>query len=82
MISAWASKNRMVLGQLKTEQKSNEITAIPNLLNLLDISGCIITIDALGTQKKIAEAIKKKERIICSLSKITKRHSAPMLLNF
>ncbi len=57
MISAWASSNQLVLGQLKTEEKSNEITAIPNLLKLLDISGCIITIDAMGTQKKIAKTI-------------------------
>jgi predicted transposase YbfD/YdcC len=57
MISAWASSNQVVLGQLKTEEKSNEITAIPNLLKLLDISGCIITIDAMGTQKKIAKTI-------------------------
>ena len=57
MISAWASENQVVLGQLKTEEKSNEITAIPSLLKLLDISGCIITIDAMGTQKKIAKTI-------------------------
>lgn len=57
MISAWASSNQIVLGQLKTEEKSNEITAIPLLLKLLDISGCIITIDAMGTQKKIAKTI-------------------------
>lgn len=57
MISAWASSNQVVLGQLKTEEKSNEITAIPYLLKLLDISGCIITIDAMGTQKKIAQTI-------------------------
>jgi predicted transposase YbfD/YdcC len=57
MISAWAASNQIVLGQLKTEEKSNEITAIPHLLKLLDISGCIITIDAMGTQKKIAETI-------------------------
>lgn len=57
MISAWASANQVVLGQLKTEEKSNEITAIPTLLKLLDISGCIITIDAMGTQKKIAKTI-------------------------
>jgi predicted transposase YbfD/YdcC len=61
MISAWASSNQMVLGQLKTEEKSNEITAIPCLLKLLDISGCIITIDAMGTQKKIAATIIDKE---------------------
>ena len=57
MISAWASSNQVVLGQLKTAEKSNEITAIPHLLKLLDISGCIITIDAMGTQKKIAKTI-------------------------
>ena len=57
MISAWASTNQVILGQLKTDEKSNEITAIPYLLKLLDISGCIITIDAMGTQKKIAETI-------------------------
>lgn len=57
MISAWASSNQVILGQLKTTEKSNEITAIPYLLKLLDLSGCIITIDAMGTQKKIAETI-------------------------
>ncbi len=57
MVSAWASSNQVVLGQLKTEEKSNEITAIPQLLKLLDISGCIITIDAMGTQKKITKTI-------------------------
>ena len=61
MISAWASSNKVVLGQLKTEEKSNEITAIPNLLKLLEISGCIITIDAMGTQKKIAKTIIDKD---------------------
>ena len=61
MISAWASSNEVVLGQLKTEEKSNEITAIPTLLQLLEISGCIITIDAMGTQKKIAKTIIKKD---------------------
>lgn len=57
MISAWASSNQVILGQLKTAEKSNEITAIPYLLKLLDLSGCIITIDAMGTQKKIAQTI-------------------------
>lgn len=61
MVSAWASSNQVVLGQLKTDEKSNEITAIPHLLKLLDISGCIITIDAMGTQKKIAQTIIKKD---------------------
>lgn len=57
MVSAWAASNQLVLGQLKTDAKSNEITAIPHLLKLLEIAGCIITIDAMGTQKKIAETI-------------------------
>lgn len=61
MVSAWASENQVILGQLKTDEKSNEITAIPNLLKLLDISGCIITIDAMGTQKKIANTIIGKD---------------------
>jgi len=61
MISAWAASNQIVLGQLKTEEKSNEITAIPLLLKLLDISGCIITIDAMGTQKNIAKTIIKND---------------------
>lgn len=52
MVSAWASECRLVLGQLKTEEKSNEITAIPELLKILDIQGCIVTIDAMGCQKK------------------------------
>ena len=57
MVNAWACKNRLVLGQLKTEEKSNEITAIPELLRVLDIKGSIVTIDAMGCQKKIAEQI-------------------------
>jgi len=57
MVSAWASKNRMVLGQCKVDDKTNEITAIPKLLKLLDITGCIVTIDAMGCQRKIAEQI-------------------------
>lgn len=57
MVSAWATQTRVVLGQLKTEEKSNEITAIPELLKVLDVSGCIVTIDALGCQRAIAEQI-------------------------
>ena len=57
MVSAWASENQMVLGQVKTEAKSNEITAIPTLLRLLDVNGCIVTIDAIGCQKAIAAQI-------------------------
>jgi len=61
MVSAWASSNQMVLGQIKTDDKSNEITAIPTLLDLLDLRGCIVTIDAMGCQKKIAERIIEQE---------------------
>ena len=61
MVSAWAAKNRAVLSQVKTEEKSNEITAIPELLKVLNISGCIVTIDAMGCQKKIAEKIVEKD---------------------
>lgn len=61
VVSAWASDNGLVLGQCKTEEKSNEITAIPELLKQLDIKGCIVTIDAMGTQKKIAEQIISSE---------------------
>lgn len=57
VVSAWASEHRLLLGQIKVASKSNEITAIPALLKLLDISGCIITLDAMGTQKEIAREI-------------------------
>lgn len=57
MVSAWASANRLVLGQQKVDEKSNEITAIPMLLQVLAIEGCIVTIDAMGTQKEIATTI-------------------------
>jgi predicted transposase YbfD/YdcC len=57
MVSAWASENELVLGQRKVDEKSNEITAIPELLKMLSISGCIVTIDAMGTQTEIAQAI-------------------------
>ena len=57
MVSAWAHANRLVLGQLKVDDKSNEITAIPKLLQLLDLQGAIVTMDAMGCQKEIAQAI-------------------------
>ena len=57
MVSAWATQNQLVLGQTKVADKSNEITAIPELLHLLDISGYIVTIDAIGTQTEITETI-------------------------
>jgi predicted transposase YbfD/YdcC len=61
LVSAWAVENRLVLAQLATEEKSNEITAIPVLLQQLALDGCIVTIDAMGTQTKIAAQIVEQE---------------------
>lgn len=60
VVSAFAADNKLILGQLATEAKSNEITAIPILLNMLDIAGATITIDAAGCQKNIAKGIREK----------------------
>ncbi|MGT0605114.1 ISAs1-like element ISEc1 family transposase, partial [Shigella sonnei] len=60
VISAFSTMHSLVLGQIKTDEKSNEITAIPELLNMLDIKGKIITTDAMGCQKDIAEKIQKQ----------------------
>lgn len=60
LVSAWASRNRLVLGQIKVDEKSNEITAVPELLKLLDLKGCIVTVDALNTQKEIANEIREQ----------------------
>lgn len=57
MVSAWSHTNRVVLGQVKTDDKSNEITAIPALLELLEVKGALVTIDAAGTQTSIAAKI-------------------------
>jgi len=57
VVSAWAESNSLVLGQLKVEEKSNEITAVPELLRVLELAGCIVTVDAMGCQKKIAKEI-------------------------
>ena len=57
MVNAWSVANRLVLGQVKVDSKSNEITAIPKLLRLLEVKGCLITIDAMGCQTAIAEQI-------------------------
>ncbi len=51
LVSAWATRSRLVLGQTKVEEESNEITAIPELLEMLELSGCIVSIDAIGCQK-------------------------------
>jgi predicted transposase YbfD/YdcC len=57
LVSAWATENRLVFAQVKTEEKHNEITAIPTLLEMIALKGCIVTIDAMGCQYKIAGQI-------------------------
>jgi predicted transposase YbfD/YdcC len=57
IVSAWAQGNGLVLGQVKVADKSNEITALPHLLRVLELAGCIVTVDAMGCQKAIAQEI-------------------------
>ena len=61
MVSAWATQNRLVLGQVKVDKKSNEITAIPELLKSLELSGTLVTIDAMGCQKKIVKLLSEQD---------------------
>ena len=61
VVSAWVSEQSVVLGQIKCEEKSNEITAIPELLKILDLEGCVVTIDAMGCQTDIVKEIAEKE---------------------
>ena len=61
VVSAWACEASLVLGQLKVDEKTNEIKAIPELLDILCLKGCVVTIDAMGTQKKITEKIINKK---------------------
>jgi predicted transposase YbfD/YdcC len=61
IVSAWAEDNGLVLGQLKVDEKTNEITAVPQLLRTLELSGCIVTLDAMGCQKNIAKEIKEAD---------------------
>jgi predicted transposase YbfD/YdcC len=61
LVTAWASENGLTLGQVACEDKSNEITAIPELLKLLSLKGCTVTIDAMGCQKEIAEQIREQK---------------------
>jgi predicted transposase YbfD/YdcC len=71
MVSAWAEQNNIVLGQLKVDDKSNEITAIPELLKLLVLKGCIVTIDAMGCQKDIAwQIILQEADYTCTLYEV------------
>jgi len=61
LVSAWASENRLLLGQVETDETSNEIEAVPRLLEILDLKGCIVTIDAMGCQTEIVERIQDKK---------------------
>jgi hypothetical protein len=61
LVTAWASEHRLVLGQVKVEDHSNEITAIPALLELIDMTGVIITIDAMGAQAELFRLIIEKK---------------------
>ena len=61
MVSAWANSQQMVLGQIAVDEKSNEITAVPELIKMLDLKGCIVTADAMSCQKSIVQEITNKE---------------------
>ncbi len=61
LVSAWATNNRLVLGQIKVDEKSNENTAVHELLRLLDLKGCIVTADAINTQKETAQVVRQQE---------------------
>jgi predicted transposase YbfD/YdcC len=61
LVSAWAQSNRLTLGQLKVADGSNEITAVPELLRLVQIKGCIVTVDAINTQKGMVDEIREQE---------------------
>lgn len=76
VVSAWASTNRLVLGQIKVDDKSNEITAVPHLLRMLELSGCIVTLDAMGTQKQIAKEISEADAdyVLCLKGNHSKAH--------
>lgn len=65
VVNAWATEQRLVLGQTKVKNKSNEITAIPELIKVLELSGCLVTIDAMGTQTKIAQLIQERGADYC-----------------
>jgi predicted transposase YbfD/YdcC len=74
MVSAWATANGIVMGQRKVDDKSNEITAIPELLRLLNVAGCIVTIDAMGCQKEVARTIRNEKADYLLRVKDNQRH--------
>lgn len=83
MVSAWATTNKLVLGQVKVDFKSNEITAIPEFIKVLELNGCIVTIDAIGCQKEIVKLITQKNAdYVISLKKNqVNSHLAPRKVN-
>jgi len=74
VVNAWASEQRLVLGQVKVHEKTNEITAIPELIKVLELSGCLVTIDAIGTQRDIVQLIQDKGADYCLALKKNQRH--------
>lgn len=74
MLNAWSVENRLVLGQLAVEEKSNEITAIPQLMDMLDLKGCVVTADALNCQKLWPQKLWKRRRTISWLLRVTTRY--------
>ncbi|WP_237666639.1 MULTISPECIES: ISAs1 family transposase [unclassified Vibrio] len=80
---AFAIANGMSIGQQKVDSKSNEITAIPKLLDLLEVKGCLVTIDAMGCQKKIAQKILDKEAdYLLAVKGIRECLSKPLMIIF
>lgn len=65
MVSAWANEQKLVLAQQKVDERTNEITAIPQLIKVLELNGCIVTIDAMGTQRDIAQLLNNKGADYC-----------------
>ena len=61
LVSVWAAANRVVLAQTEVDAEGNEITAIPALLQMLEVSGCIVTIDAIGCQKSIVQLLRERD---------------------
>ena len=77
MVSAWACRNGVVLGQVKTDEKSNEIVAVPELLEKLELKGCIVTLDAMGCQRAIAKQVKEGGGdYVLTLKRISRNWSA------
>ena len=74
LVNAWANEQQLVLAQTKVNEKSNEITAIPELIKVLELSGCIVTIDAMGTQTQIAKLIQDKGADYCLALKGNHKH--------